>query len=468
MNKEDLCYMPAARMASAIRQKKLSPVEIVDALLERIEALNPKINAYVTLTAQSARREARRAEQAVMKKAPLGPLHGVPYSIKDLTITKGVRTMRGSKIYETFVPDEDPPLVERLRAAGGIMLGKTATPEFGWKGVTDSAVSGITRNPWNLGRTPGGSSGGASASVAAGMGPLAQGSDGGGSIRIPSGLTGIFGIKPSFGRVPVYPMSSHDALSHAGPMTRTVGDAALMLSVMAGPHEADRTSLEAPPENYVGLLNRGVKGLRVAWSPDLGYAVVDPEVKKIAAAAAKSFTELGCKVEEVNPKFGDPTSLFEVFWQAGSAGGLGPYLKRWEKKMEPMLVEVVRQGLKLSAVDLIQAQLARHEFWTKVRRFFEKYDLLLTPSLAVTAFAVGKLKPPSVKGRRVGWLNWTPFTYPFNLTHNPAASVPAGFSKEGLPVGLQIVGRRFADLTVLQAARAFEQARPWAHIRPNL
>ena len=468
MNKEDLCYMPAARMASAIRQKKLSPVEIVDALLERIEALNPKINAYVTLTAQSARREARRAEQAVMKKAPLGPLHGVPYSIKDLTITKGVRTMRGSKIYETFVPDEDPPLVERLRAAGGIMLGKTATPEFGWKGVTDSAVSGITRNPWNLGRTPGGSSGGASASVAAGMGPLAQGSDGGGSIRIPSGLTGIFGIKPSFGRVPVYPMSSHDALSHAGPMTRTVGDAALMLSVMAGPHEADRTSLEAPPENYVGLLNRGVKGLRVAWSPDLGYAVVDPEVKKIAAAAAKSFTELGCKVEEVNPKFGDPTSLFEVFWQAGSAGGLGPYLKRWEKKMEPMLVEVVRQGLKLSAVDLIQAQLARHQFWDKVRRFFEKYDLLLTPSLAVTAFAVGKLKPPSVKGRRVGWLNWTPFTYPFNLTHNPAASVPAGFSKEGLPVGLQIVGRRFADLTVLQAARAFEQARPWAHIRPKL
>ncbi|MCZ6842385.1 MAG: amidase [SAR324 cluster bacterium] len=469
MNKEDLCYMPATQMAKAVREKKLSPVEIVDTLLERIESVNPKLNAYVTLTASSARKEARRAEQAVMKKERLGPLHGVPYSIKDLTFTKGIRTMRGSRIYEHFVPDEDPPLVERLRAAGGVLLGKTATPEMGWKGVTDSPLSGITRNPWNLKRTPGGSSGGASAQVAAGLGPLAQGSDGGGSIRIPSGLTGIFGLKPSFGRVPVYPMSSHDALSHAGPMTRTVADAALMLSVMAGPHEADRTSLEAPPEDYVGKLNRGVKGLRVAWSPDLGYAAVDPEVKRLAASAAKVFGELGCKVEQVNPKFGDPSPFFDVLWQAGSAGGLAPYLKRWEKKMDPGLVKVVKLGLKISAAQFIQAQAARHAYWDKVRRFFEKYDLLLTPSLAVTAFAVGRLKPSASKQRhRVAWLDWTPFTFPFNLTHNPAATVPAGFSKEGLPVGLQIVGRRFADMTVLRAARAFEKARPWAHIRPKL
>lgn len=468
MNQEDLCYMPATKMAAAIRNKKLSPVEIVDALLDRIEALNPKLNAYVTLTAAAARRQARKAEQAVMKKEKLGPLHGVPYSIKDLTLTKGVRTMRGSKIYENFVPTEDPPLVERLRDAGGIMLGKTATPELGWKGVTDSLLTGITRNPWNLKRTPGGSSGGASASVAAGMGPLAQGSDGGGSIRIPSALTGIFGIKPSFGRVPTYPPSSHDTLSHAGPMTRTVADAALMLSVMAGPHEADRNSLEAPPEDYLGKLNKGVKGLRVAWSADLGYADVDPEVKRIAAAAAKAFTELGCKVESVNPGLGDPTAIFETYWKVGSAGGLAAYLPRWEKKMDPGLVRVVKMGMKLKATELTKALAARYEYWEKMRRFFEKYDLLLTPSLAVTAFNVGKLKPPSGKNHSVSWISWTPFTYPFNLTHNPAATVPAGFSKEGLPVGLQIVGRRFADLTVLQAAAAFEKARPWAQHRPKL
>lgn len=468
MNQEDLCYMPASKMAAAIREKKISPVEIVDALLNRIEALNPKLNAYVTLTAAAARRQARKAEQAVMKGEKLGPLHGVPYSIKDLTITKGIRTMRGSRIHENFVPGEDPPLVERLRAAGGIMLGKTATPEFGWKGVTDSPLTGITRNPWNLKRTPGGSSGGASAQVAAGLGPLAQGSDGGGSIRIPAAFAGIFGIKPSFGRVPTYPPSSHDTLSHAGPMTRTVADAALMLSVMAGPHEADRSSLEAPPEDYVGKLNEGVKGLRVAWSADLGYASVDPEVKRIAAAAAKTFSELGCKVENVNPKLGDPTSIFEAYWKFGSAAGLGPYLARWEKKMDPGLVRVVKMGMKLKTADFAKAQMERHAYWDRMRRFFEKYDLLLTPSLAVTAFDVGRLKPPSSKNFSVSWISWTPFTYPFNLTHNPAATVPAGFSKEGLPVGLQIVGRRFADLTVLQAAAAFEKARPWAQHRPQL
>jgi aspartyl-tRNA(Asn)/glutamyl-tRNA(Gln) amidotransferase subunit A len=469
MNKEDLCYMPATRLAQAIRSKKLSPVEVVNTFLERIEAINPKLNAYVTLTAGSAKREARKAEQALMQKgAKLGPLHGVPYSIKDLTFTKGVRTMRGSKIYEKFVPDVDAPFVTRLKAAGGIMLGKTATPEFGWKGVTDSPVTGITRNPWKLDRTPGGSSGGASAQVAAGLGPLAQGSDGGGSIRIPSAFAGIFGIKPSFGRVPSYPPSSHDALSHTGPMTRTVADAALMLAVMAGPDESDRLSLEAPPDDYVKKLTRGVKGLRVAWSPDLGYADVDPEVKRIAGAAAKAFSELGCQVKQVNPKFGDPTPFFEVFWKVGSAGGVGDYLRKWEKKMDPGLVNVAKLGMKISAKEFIDAQMARHQYWERVRRFFESYDLLLTPSLAVTAFKVGLLHPPARKASKVAWINWTPFTYPFNLSHNPAATVPAGFSREGLPVGLQIVGRRFADMTVLQAAAAFERIRPWAKHRPQL
>ena len=251
-------------------------------------------------------------------------------------------------------------------------------------------------------------------------------------------------------------------------MTRTVADAALMLSMMAGPHDSDRSSLEASPEDYLGKLLKGVKGLRVGWSPDLGYAAVDPEVKRIAAAAAKAFTELGCNVENVNPKFGDPTPIFETYWKFGAAAGLGPYLARWENKIEPSLVKVVKLGQKMKAMEFAKAQMARNEYWGKVRRFFEKYDLLLTPSLSVTAFQVGRLKPPSGKKYSVSWISWTPFTYPFNLTHNPAATVPAGFSKEGLPVGLQIVGRRFADLTVLQAAAAFEKARPWAQHRPRL
>ena len=468
MNKEDLCFLSATEMAAAIRAKKLSPVEITQTLLERIEAVNPKLNAYVTLTAETALEQARKAEAAVQKGDSLGPLHGVPYSVKDLVITKGVRTMRGSKIYEDFVPDEDTVPVERLQAAGGVMFGKTATPEFGWKGVTDSLVTGITRNPWNTALTPGGSSGGASAQVAAGLAPLAIGTDGGGSIRIPSAFAGIFGFKPSYGRVPVYPASFHDHLSHVGPMTRTVADAALMLSVMAGPDDADRFSLEAQPADYVGELRRGIKGLKVAWSPDLGYAQVEVAVAEIAGRAVKVFSELGCHVEEVNPGFGDPTPFFEVFWRGSNAGAYSALLPEWGERMDPGLVEWVKAGEKVSAVEFVQAQVARNAFWDKVRQFFQGYDLLLTPTLAVLPFEVGRTMPAGREGNEYGWINWTPFSYPFNLTHLPAATVPAGFSAEGLPVGLQIVGRRHADLTVLQAAAAFEEARPWADKRPSL
>ncbi len=466
--KDDLCYLPATAMAAAIRSKKLSPVEITEAVLERIEALNPELNAYCTVCGDTARAEAARAEEAVMRGDELGPLHGVPYSIKDLIATKGVKTMRGSRIYRDFVPDEDAVLVERLREAGGIFLGKTTTPEMGWKGVTDSPLTGITRNPWNPELTPGGSSGGASAQVAAGMGPLAVGTDGGGSIRIPSAFAGIFGIKPSYGRVPVYPPSQHDMLSHAGPMTRTVGDAALMLAAMAGPHHADRFSLEAAPADYPARLGRGIAGLRVAWSPDLGYAKVEPEVARIVADAANSFADLGCRLEEVDPGFGDPTGIFEVYWPASSAGALADYLPEWESKMDPGLVELVKKGSAISAPEFVNAQIERHAFYDKVRRFFERYDLLLTPALAVLPFAVGHTVPPGDGDNDGNWTNWTPFSYPFNLTGSPAATVPAGWSASGLPVGLQIVGRRFADLTVLQAAAAFEAARPWAGRRPPL
>ncbi|MCH8842015.1 MAG: amidase [SAR324 cluster bacterium] len=469
MNQEDLCYTPATELVRAVREKSLSPVEITDAVLQTIEKLNPLLNAFCTLTADTAREDAKRAEEAVAKGEPLGALHGIPFSIKDLVITKGVRTMRGSKIYEHDVPHEDAPVVTRLRKAGGIFLGKTTTPEFGWKGMTDSLVTGVTRNPWNTSLTPGGSSGGGAAQVAAGMGPLAQGSDGGGSIRIPCAFTGIYGIKPTFGRVPIYPAGTFDALSHLGPMTRTVADAALMLSVMAGPDPVDRLCLESQPADYVGELHKGIKGLRVAWSPDLGYAKVDPEVARLCAAAAEAFSGLGCEVEEVNPGFGNPEEIFVKYWLAGAAAMLGEHLPEWEDRMDPGLVSVVKEGLKMPSVAFPRAQSARHQFYDKVRRFFENYDLLLTPTLAVLPFAAEATPTgPEDSNDWHEWMSWTPFSYPFNLTHMPAATVPAGFSKDGLPAGLHIVAPRFHDLRVLQASAAFEEARPWADKRPPI
>ena len=468
MASDELCFTSATELARRVRSKELSPVEIMQAVLARIEALNPRLNAFCTLTGERALDAARNAEKALAAGKPLGPLHGVPFSVKDLVITKGLRTMRGSKIYESWVPEEVTPAVERLRAAGGILLGKTTTPEFGWKGVTDSPVTGITRNPWNLEMTPGGSSGGAAAQVAAGMGPLAIGTDGGGSIRIPAAFSGIYGLKPSYGRVPTYPASNHDQLSHMGPLTRTVADAALLLSLMAGPHDCDRFSLEAPPADYVGLLERGIKGLRVAWSPDLGYAAVHPEVATVCDRAARAFEGLGASVDEVEPGIGDPTDIFIPLYVLGVGGGLADLLPKWESQLDPGLVTLVRMAASFKGLDAARAQIARHQFWERVRRFFERYDLLLTPALAVPAFRVGQLTPEPAKAGLRDMFAWTPFTYPFNLTGNPAASVPVGFTDDGLPVGLQIVGRRFADLTVLQASRAYEQAHPWADKRPAL
>ena len=466
MNREDLCFLSAAQMAEAVRRKELSPREIVETVLERIDTLNPKLNAFYTITAETAIEEAKRAEQAVAKGEPLGALHGVPVSFKDTMITKDVRTTLGSKIFENNVPREDAPLVERLKGAGAVMLGKTTMPEFAWKGMTDSPLHGIARNPWNPDYTPGGSSGGASAQVAAGMGPLAAGTDGAGSIRIPAAFTNLYGIKPTFGRVPVYPSSAFDALSHAGPITRTVEDAALMLSVMAGPHPAAPLSLEAPPADYAAGLGKGIKGLRVAWSPDLGSAEVDPEVKEVTARAAAAFTELGCSVEEAAPDFGDVSEVYRTYFRVGVATSIADVVDEWEPHMDPGLVNIGREGVKVTAVEVAKAQVRRHALFDGVRRFFESFDLLLTPSVAVPPFKAGAPSPAPEHGHGEDWFNWSPFTYPFNLTQLPAASVPAGFSEEGLPIGLQIVGRRFADLTVLQASAAYETARPWADRRP--
>ena len=469
MSDERLCWTPATELAALIRKKKVSPVEVLDAVLDRIERLNPKLNAFVTLTDEQARREAKATERALSKKgARLGPLHGVPFSVKDLVITKGVRTTFGTPLYRDNVPNEDAPMVERLKAAGAIMLGKTNTPTFGWIGATHNLLFGPTRNPWNLGRTPGGSSGGASAAAAAGLGPLHVGTDGGGSIRIPASFAGIYGLKASFGRIPAYPPSGAWSLSHIGPMTRTIADAALMLQVAAGPDERDQTSLPAAPVDYVKALAGGVKGLRVAWSADLGFAdVVDPEVRDLCAKGASAFREVGCRVEAVDPGWPSPLDCWSQLFGGGIATRLAPYLDR-KSEIDPGLYRIIETTLKNPPTKYVQAWFDRLAWWEHPRRLFEKYDLLLTPTIACPPFAIGLDNPTEIAGKSVPPYAWIPFTFPFNMTGQPAASVPCGFTKDGLPVGLQIVGRRFDDATVLRASAAFERVRPWARHRPPL
>ena len=466
MHSDDLALMSATDLVTGIQARKVSPVEVVEGILDRIERLNPRLNAYCTVTADAARREARAAEAAVMRNDPLGPLHGVPVSVKDLVITRGVRTTFGSRIYERNVPEEDAPLVERLKAAGAIVMGKTTTPEFGWKGATDSPLFGISRNPWNPDCTPGGSSGGAGAAVAAGLAPLAVGTDGGGSIRIPGSFCGVFGLKPTYGLIPVYPAAATGTLSHAGPMTRTVRDAALMLQVMAGPDDRDPLSFPSTGQDLTAGLGNGVRGLRVAWSPTLGYAVVDPQVRSLTEAAAKRFEAMGCSLDEVDRVFDDPDPVWSPLFYGGIAARLHDLLGEWRDRMDPGLVQVVEEGSRMGALQLGKASLARAAFTEQVRKFFTRYDLLLTPTLAVPPFAAGMEWPPAHRdGSRLAWVA---FTYPFNLTGQPAATIPCGFTQDGLPIGLQIVGKRLADAIVLRAASAFEAAAPWGSRCPSL
>jgi Asp-tRNA(Asn)/Glu-tRNA(Gln) amidotransferase A subunit family amidase len=465
----DLCWMPASELASSIRKRKISPVEVIDAVLDRIEKVNPRLNAYVTLTATEARAEAKAAERAVMRRsATLGALHGVPFSVKDLVITKGVRTTFGTPIYRDNVPTEDAPMVERLRAAGAIMLGKTNTPTFGWIGATHNLVFGITRNPWNVERTPGGSSGGASAAVAAGLAPLAIGTDGGGSIRIPASFAGIYGFKPSHGRIPLHPPSAAWSLSHIGPMTRTVADAALMMNAAAGPDERDPTSLPGQRVDYVRAIKGDLKGVRIAWSADLGFAeAVDPEVREACARAARTVRETGGRVEEVKAGWPSPAEAWHLIFCGGIATRMAPYRERRDE-IEPGLLHLIEWYLSQPPAAYVQAWFDRLNWWAHPRALFEKYDLLLTPTVACPPFAVGLDNATEIDGKPLGPYAWIPFTYPFNLTGQPAASVPCGFTKGGLPIGLQIVGRRFDDATVLRASAAFERVRPWASERPPL
>ena len=452
----ELASLTAAQLLEGYRTKAFSPVEVAAAVLKRIEELNPRLNAFNYVSTEILA-NARQSEGRWLSGMPRGLLDGVPVSIKDIILTKGWPTLRGSKTVDPRGPwVEDAPATARLREHGALLLGKTTTPEFGWKGVTDSPLTGITRNPWNPAKTPGGSSGGAAAAVAAGMGPLAVGTDGGGSIRIPCSFTGLFGIKASFGRVPAWPLSPFGTVAHVGPITRSVADAALMLNVLALPDARDWHALPYEPRDWRMDLEQGVRDLRIAWSPDLGYAKVDPEVLSIVKKSITVFQDLGAKIEEKHPGFENPEGIFRAHWFSGAA-----FLLRSIKQknlIDPGLVEVASQGEKITAQELLEAQQKRGALGVHMNLFHRDYDLLVTPTLSVPAFDVGKEFPEISGGRR--WTDWTPFTYPFNLTQQPAASIPCGFTQGGLPVGLQIVGPRYADALVLRAARAFESARP--------
>lgn len=463
----DIPFLSATTLLQGYRDRTISPREVTLALLQRIDAVNPHLNAFVTVTHDLAIEQATAAERAYAADHTTGPLAGVPYSIKDLTPTRGVRTARGSLLDPDWIPDHDAPVVARMAGASGVLLGKTNTPELGWKGDSGNRVFGPTHNPWRPGLTAGGSSGGAGAAVAAGLGPLAQGSDGAGSIRIPAAFCGVFGIKPSFGLIPQYPPSAVGDLSHLGPITRTVRDAALMLDVVAGEDIRDRLS-RSSTGGYLAACDGGIAGLRVAWSPDLGYAGIEAEVLAVVEEAARLFaTELGCTLEERQPELADPWPIVDPMWAGALAAVYADNLDEVRDRLDPGLLAEVERAGQFRGVDVAAAHRARNLYYGVWREFMADYDLFLTPTLPCVPFSAGDNHPGIVAGRPTSYLSWTPFTYPFNLTGQPAATVPCGFV-DGLPVGLQIVGRPRDDATVLRAAAAFEAVAPWAHYRPLL
>jgi aspartyl-tRNA(Asn)/glutamyl-tRNA(Gln) amidotransferase subunit A len=455
---------PACRSATELvglyRRRQLSPVEVTRAVLDRIERFEPAVNAFCLVDPEAALQAARASETRWQRGEPCGLIDGVPATIKDLILTRGWPTLRGSLTTPREQSwDQDAPATARLREHGAVLIGKTTTPEFGWKAVTDSPLTGITRNPWNTGMTPGGSSGGAAVACALGMGALHVGTDGGGSIRIPAGFTGIFGLKPSFGRVPAWPLSPFGTVAHLGPMTRCVADAALMLNVLAGPDSRDWFALPEDGRDYRIGLEDGVRGLRIAFSPRLGFAEVEPEIAEVVARAVSVFEDLGARVELADPGFADPTEVFLCHWQVGAANLLRSFTGEQRARMDPGLRAIAAEGEAIPLMDYLSAVQRRAELGAGMRTFHESFDLLLTPTLPLAAFAAGAERPDPVRQPR--WINWAPFSNPFNLSQQPAASVPCGLTAAGLPVGLQIVGPMHADHLVLRAARTFETARPW-------
>jgi len=452
--------MSATELVAQYRKKTLSPVEITRAVLDRIGAVNDQLNAFSFIDEDFAMASAKTAEDRWQKSAPLGLVDGVPTTIKDTYLVKGWPTRRGSLTSSPEGPwEEDAAAVARLREHGAVFLGKTTTPEFAWKAVTDSPLTGITRNPWNVQRTPGGSSGGACVAAATGMGALHLGGDGAGSIRIPAAFCGVYGFKANYGRVPVYPQLAPGTLTHLGPVTRTVADAALMLTVISEMDTRDWLALPYQREDYRIGLEEGIRNLRIGFSKNFGYVEVDPEIAALVEKAATVFEDLGAVVEETDPGFDNPRHAFDVYYYSLFSFMLEAMSDEERGLLDPGLVEIADEGKKFSVQDLMNAEMTRAAIAYQMDRFHQTYDLLISPQVPLAAFEVGVDCPRDSGMKR--WLDWTPFTYPFNFTGQPAASVPCGFNHEGLPIAIQIVGPRFSEPLVLRASRAYESVHPF-------
>ena len=472
---QELAFKTACELRGMIGAGEVSCVELTGLFIQRIEELNPVLNAYLALCPDEAMAAAHRAQELVQAGEEVGPLHGIPVSIKDLELTSGITTTLGSAMFRDRVPDMDSVVVERVKAAGAIILGKTNTPEFGLSGTTENKLGDACRNPWDPSRTPGGSSGGAAAALAAGLCTLATGSDGGGSIRIPASFSGLVGIKPSQGRVPRYggygfPAANH--FSQSGPMSRSVADTALLLQVLAGPDPRDPVSMRETVPDFSADLASGVVGWRIAWSPDLGYAGVDPEVVRVTEMAARVFEEMGAVVEAPNLVIDDP---FQAFWDVFSTASYTSYGHLLEEHRDDFTYYGLRafdHGSVVSGADLSRALLRVDQLRRQMEFLFDEYDLLLTPTMAVPAFPIEQ-RPSIIGGKEVDpFWGYLPFTFPINMTGQTAASVPCGLSEDsasaGMPIGLHLVGPRGAEARVLRASAAFERARPWANKRPQV
>ena len=460
----------AVTLARQIRAKEISPVELIDAVLRRIESLQPTVNAFITVTADAARTAAGRAESAVMSGAPLGPLHGVPFSVKDLLFTKDVRTTMGSAIFADQVPTEDAVPVRRLREAGAILIGKTTTPEFGHKPLTDSPLFGVTRNPWNLARTAGGSSGGAAAAVATGQAPLALGTDGGGSIRIPAACCGVVGLKPTLGRVPhVHQSDLFSTVSYIGPMTRTVADAVACFDAIVG---FDAGDPYARPEPASDARDADVRGMRIGWMPRVGNRLVDEETLAACEAAVRHLESRGARIELVEEDFASFEPVFLVFLQAGLAARVGAQVKTFGDRVARSLRTAVERGAGWTGTDWANALAQRTVAFRRVQALFHRCDFLVSPTVSRPALSADHDAdaPIEIGGEVAGSVRgaWYPYTFPFNLSGHPAASLPCGWSGDGLPIGLQIVGPWYADRRVMALAAQLERERPVARPMPEL
>ena len=470
MHDTSICFLTAAEIAKKIRKGEISAVQTMEAHLAQIERINPQVNAIVTLVPELALEEARKADEKQAKGGNIGPLHGLPVAHKDLVPTKGIRTTFGSLVFQDFIPEEDALLVERLREGGAIMLGKTNTPEFGAGSQTFNRVFGVTRNPYDLSKTCGGSSGGAAVSVACRMLPIADGSDLGGSLRNPTNYCNVVGFRPSVGRVPSWPNESGwNSFAVDGPIARTVEDTALMLSVLAGPDSRSPICLPESGSIFLKSLERNLKGVRIAWSPDLGGLPVDSRVTETLEAQRHVFEDLGCVVEEGFPDFSDADEIFKTFRAWFYELKLASLLPEHRKKFKETVVWNIESGMKLSGPELGRAEVKRTALFHRVREFMQDYDFLALPVSQVPPFPVEQEYVSEINGLQMGtYLDWMRSCYFISVTGQPAISVPCGFTAEGLPVGLQLVGRPQDDLGVLQLANAFEKATGFYKTIPDL